>query len=104
MFLMIIFILFFWTSFLALASATLSDVALSSRYRSICRPNRPPLELISLITILATFALAIPKNESGPVMSVTTPTLMDRRADVVDSVIAFLLSQFVDRRRLSSQG
>src|SRR5213592_3572554 len=38
---------------------------------------------MSLITILATFALAIPMNESAPVWSVITPTLMD------DSFIAF---------------
>jgi hypothetical protein len=55
-------------------------------------PNSPPLALMSLITILATFALAIPKNESGPVWSVMTPTLMDRLSEVVDSVMAVLLS------------
>src|ERR1700730_17473534 len=77
------------TSFEALASATLSVVALSSRYRSICRPNKPPFALMSLITILATFALAIPRNESGPVWSVITPTLMDRPTEVVDSFMAF---------------
>src|SRR5262245_15676517 len=38
---------------------------------------------MSLMTILATLALAIPTNESGPVWSAITPTLMD------DSVMAF---------------
>ena len=32
---------------------------------------------MSSMTILATFALAMPMNESGPVWSVTTPTLID---------------------------
>ena len=77
------------TSFVALAAATESVVALSSRYRSTCRPNRPPLALMSPMTILATFALATPTNESGPVWSVMTPTLMDRPTEVVDSAIAF---------------
>ena len=44
---------------------------------------------MSSITIFATFALAMPMNESGPVLSVMTPTLMD----VVNSVVACLLSQ-----------
>ena len=72
-----------WTSLVALASATLSMVALSSRYRSTCRPSRPPFALMSSMTILATLALAMPTNESGPVWSAITPTLMD------DSVMAF---------------
>src|SRR5579862_1048036 len=72
-----------WTSLAALASATLSMVALSSRQRSIWRPSKPPFALISLITILATLALAIPMNDSGPVWSAITPTLMD------DSVMTF---------------
>src|SRR6266571_3224434 len=76
-----------WTSFIALASPTLSVVSLSSRYSSILRPNRPPLALMSSITILATFALAIPMNERAPVWSVITPTLI-RRAEA-DSSIAF---------------
>src|SRR4051794_30563746 len=38
---------------------------------------------MSSMTIFATFALAIPKNESGPVMSVITPTLMDRPVEAV---------------------
>jgi len=65
------------TSFAALASDTLSVVALSSRCRSTCRPSRPPFALMSLMSILATFALAVPITESGPVWSVTTPTLID---------------------------
>jgi hypothetical protein len=44
---------------------------------------------MSLMTILATFALARPKNESAPVWSVITPTLMDRPTEVVDSFMAF---------------
>src|SRR6185436_9347422 len=64
------------TSFAALVSATLSVVALSSRQSSICRFSRPPLALISSMTMFATFALAIPIAESGPVWSVTTPTLI----------------------------
>src|SRR5271166_3890805 len=65
-----------WTSLVALTSATLSEVALSSRYRSICRPSKPPFALMSLIAILATLALAIPMNESAPDWSVITPTLI----------------------------
>ena len=52
-------------------------MALSSRYRSIFRPNKLPFALMSPMTILATFALAIPQNESGPVWSVITPPLME---------------------------
>ena len=58
------------------AAATLSSVAPSSRYSSRCRPSRPPLALMSSMTILATLALAMPTNESGPVWSAMTPTLM----------------------------
>ncbi len=39
-------------------------------------PSRPPLALMSPMTILATLALASPTNESGPVWSAMTPTLM----------------------------
>jgi hypothetical protein len=42
------------------------------------------------MTILATFALAIPMNESGPVWSAITLTLMAALAEV-DSFIDFLL-------------
>ena len=69
------------TSFLDLASATLSVVALSSRWRLSGLPYNPPLELISSITIFAMFPLATPRSESGPVISVITPTLMDAVLD-----------------------
>src|SRR4051812_4530879 len=65
-----------WTSFAAAASAALSVVSLSSRWRSSRRPRRPPAALMSSMTILATLALATPMNESAPVWSVITPTLM----------------------------
>jgi len=45
--------------------------------RSIWRPSRPLFALMSSTTIFATLALAIPMNESGPVWSAMTPTLMD---------------------------
>ena len=64
------------TSFVASAAATASSVALSSRCSSTWRPSRPPLALMSPMTILATLALASPTNESGPVWSAMTPTLM----------------------------
>src|ERR1700730_4653784 len=65
------------TSLAALASATASVVAPSSRESSSFRPSRPPLALISSTTILATLALARPMNESPPVSSAIMPTLMD---------------------------
>ena len=40
-------------------------------------PQQAPVALMSWMTMLATFALAMPMTESGPVRSVTTPTLMD---------------------------
>src|ERR1700730_12296436 len=80
------------TSFLDLASATLSVVALSSRCRLSGLPNNPPLELISSITIFAMFALATPRSESGPVISVITPTLMDA---VLDEFIGNFSSRFL---------
>jgi hypothetical protein len=52
-------------------------------------PQQATHALMSLMTILATFALAMPKNESAPVWSVITPTLMDRPTEVVDSFMAF---------------
>ena len=64
------------TSFVALAAATASSVAPSSSSSSRCRPSRPPLALMSPMTIRATLALASPTNESGPVWSAMTPTLM----------------------------
>ena len=51
----------------AAACAALSSVALSSMNNSIGWPRRPPSSLMSSITILATFALAIPMNDRGPV-------------------------------------
>ena len=48
------------TSLAASAAATASSVALSSRHSSRCRPSRPPLALMSPMTILATLALATP--------------------------------------------
>src|SRR5258708_833719 len=50
----------YWTSFVVFASATLSIVAPSSRYRSTFRPNKPPLPLMSSTSIRATFALTAP--------------------------------------------
>src|SRR4051794_1872903 len=71
------------TSLAATVSATLSSVALSSMNNSTGRPSRPPRALMSSITILATFALAMPMNESGPVWSVMTPTRAERLIAVV---------------------
>src|SRR3954471_21781197 len=65
-----------WTSLVAAASAAASSVALSSTNSSIGRPRSPPLSLMSPMTIRATFALAMPMNESGPVRSMMTPTLI----------------------------
>src|SRR3954454_9707846 len=65
-----------WISFVATASAAASSVSLSSRWSSICRPNRPPRALMSSITMRATFAPATPMNERAPVWSVITPTLI----------------------------
>ena len=55
-------------------------------------PAGRPRALMSSITILATFALAMPMNDSGPVWSVMTPTLMGsdlmilpRRSPILDS-------------------
>ena len=56
--------------------------------RSSWRPNRPPLALMSSITILATLALAMPMNESGPVWSAITPTLIDGSLMAISSVAA----------------
>src|SRR5205809_2098425 len=71
------------TSFAAFSAATASSVALSSRQSSSWRPRRPPLALMSPITMRATFALATPTNESGPVWSAITPTLMVRGLDMI---------------------
>src|SRR5450432_2959448 len=46
-------------------------------YSSSLRPSKPPFALRSSTTIRATLALAIPTNESGPVWSAITPTLID---------------------------
>ena len=75
------------TSLAAFAAATASSVALSSRYSSRCRPSRPPLALMSPMTILATLALASPTNESGPVWSAMTPTLMGSAPGVGDAAM-----------------
>src|SRR5579884_270990 len=64
------------TSFLALAAATSSSVALSSTCSSSRRPSSPPSALTSSTTILATLTLASPTNESGPVWSAISPTLI----------------------------
>ena len=48
------------TSLVALASATLSMVALSSRCSSSRRPSKPPCALMSSMTIRATLAFAMP--------------------------------------------
>src|SRR5437016_11118924 len=61
------------TSFVAAASATSSSVALSSTNNSIGRPSRPPRALMSSITILVTFTLAMPMKDSAPVWSVMRP-------------------------------
>ena len=45
------------TSLAAFAAATASSVALSSRHSSRCRPSKPPLALMSPMTILATLAV-----------------------------------------------
>src|SRR3954452_16392385 len=74
------------TSFAATFSATASSVALSSMNSSTGRPSRPPRALMSSITIFATFALAIPMNESGPVWSVTMPTRAERLSALVIAV------------------
>ncbi len=80
------------TSFVATALATASSVAPSSRHSSRCRPSRPPLALMSPMTILATLALAVPTNESGPVWSAMTPTLMGSEPGVGDgAMVSFLL-------------
>src|SRR4051794_22974572 len=72
------------TSFAALAAATTSSVA-SSRHSSSGRPSKPPSALMLSRTILATLPFATPTNESGPVWSAMTPTLMGSpaRPDVV---------------------
>src|SRR3954454_15590551 len=64
------------TSFVAAAAAAASVVSLSTRYSSTFRPSKPPFALMSSMTILATLALATPINDSGPVWSVMTPTLI----------------------------
>src|SRR5919198_4569266 len=69
------------TSFAALAAATASSVALSSSTSSSWRPSKPPLALMSPITIRATLALARPTNESGPVWSAISPTLIGSPPD-----------------------
>src|SRR5689334_8024409 len=77
----------FWTSFVAHSAAAASSVALSSRCSSSRRPRRPPLALMSPTTILATFALARPMIESGPVWSAMTPTLMGSPSADGDAVM-----------------
>src|SRR5439155_1416397 len=67
-----------WTSFVAAASATSSSVALSSTNNSIGRPSSPPRALMSSITILVTFTLAMPMKDSAPVWSVMRPTRAGR--------------------------
>ena len=42
---------------------------------------------MSPMTILATLALASPTNESGPVWSAMTPTLMGRALEVAESAM-----------------
>src|SRR5436190_8341280 len=86
----------FWTSFVAAASAALSSVALSSTSSSTRRPRRPPLSLMSPITMRATFALAIPMNESGPVRSMMTPALI--------GVDVFMALRVALREKLRSVG
>src|SRR6478735_4281498 len=81
------------TSFRALAAATSSSLALSSRYRSRCRPRRPPLALMSPMTMRATFAFATPMIESGPVWSAMTPTLMGSPSGAGDAVMLVSLDE-----------
>src|SRR6185436_5962340 len=54
------------------------SVALSSTNSSTGRPSRPRRELMSSMTIFATFTLAMPMKERGPVWSVMTPTRAGR--------------------------
>src|SRR5919198_3466273 len=72
------------TSFRATSAATSSSVALSSTCSSRWRPSSPPSALMSPTTILATLAFASPTNESGPVRSAMTPTLMGSSEGVGD--------------------
>src|SRR5215470_7917996 len=44
---------------------------------------------MSLMTIFATLALAMPTNESGPVWSAITPTLMDESLDESPMALSF---------------
>src|SRR3954451_14825508 len=76
-----------WMSFLAQSAAMASSVALSSRCSSRWRPRRPPLALMSPITMRATLAFARPMIESGPVWSAMTPTLMGSPAGIGDAVM-----------------
>src|SRR4051812_22723892 len=97
-----------WISFVATASAAASSVSLSSRWSSMCRPNRPPRALMSSITMRATFAPATPMNERAPVWSVITPTLIGsgviapaELGDLRGSLVPGLLH---DRRDLRVRG
>src|SRR3954471_6224808 len=76
-----------WMSFLAQSAAMASSVALSSRCSSRWRPRRPPLALMSPITMRATLAFARPMSESGPAWSAMTPTLMGSPAGIGDAVM-----------------
>src|SRR5258706_8372989 len=65
-----------WMSLRTLFTATDSLEAVSSMKSCSERPSTPPLVLMSLATMVATFALALPAKPMGPVRSVAMPTLM----------------------------
>ena len=89
------------TSLAATAAAVASSVAPSSRHSSRFRPSSPPLALMSPMTILATLALATPTNESGPVWSAITPTLMGSAPGVGDGDMVSSLALSVSARQSS---
>ena len=65
-----------WISLRTLFTATDSFDAVSSMKSCSERPSMPPLALMSVTTIFATLALALPAKPMGPVRSVAMPTLM----------------------------
>ena len=65
-----------WMSLRTLFTATDSLEAVSSMKSCSERPSTPPLALMSLATMVATFALALPAKPMGPVRSVAMPTLI----------------------------
>src|SRR6185437_3149818 len=71
------------TSRAAASAATSSSVALSSMNNSTGRPSRPPLALMSSMTIRVRFTLAMPMKDSAPVWSVMRPTRAGRSIGLV---------------------